>query len=239
MVQDKEIMPRDPHDKKGVDELAEANVRNEDRIALTTLAKALLSFAPGGGAIVEVINGAQAVKQSRQDKYLRMIIQDHGHLIEELHARLGVDEDLLDIVIRGLDAAQTASFEEKVRLLAAVAAGCIEEDSPNRVLARVLFQVIEVVEREHIEVLKVIRDWTPVPEGLPQEEAMKLIPNTTNIAHKLPHMRPIVGVIVNSLASLRVIKDAAAGTWFGNAGNSRYAVDELGRHLLEYLDKQE
>ncbi|MFJ9787276.1 hypothetical protein ACIRSS_47415 [Amycolatopsis sp. NPDC101161] len=72
-------------DDEAAEVLAKGNVAEEDRIAAWTAGKALLSFLPGGGAVVEVVNGIQ----------------------------FDSDEGLADLVMRGMDAAAKARFEER------------------------------------------------------------------------------------------------------------------------------
>lgn len=208
-------------------------------IAGSSVAKAALSLIPGvGGVVVEIWNGGQELQRRRQEKALQLLVDQHGIDLDELKAKLNSDEDLADIVMRGLDAARKASFSEKLDVLAAVMAGSAEEDSADRVFARVLFQVLEVVEREHIEVMLIIRDWPEVdPTLADDEEVKKNVANAQNIGDKAPHLKPVLGVIINSLESIRLIVDEAAGTWFGASGNKRYKIDELGIHLLAYLER--
>jgi len=215
---------------------AEGELAKDSKTAVSATMKAALSVIPGGGVVVEMLNGVEARAQRRQIDMLTRAIETLGEDLSTFKQKLVDDEELADLWARGMAAARATRSREKLEAFAAILSGAVDADHNQRIAGNILLRILEAIEEDHLQLMIAIQreaDKEPPAdsEGKPELAGARV----PDLEVALPHLRPLLGMLINSLVSLQLVRNVYENTWGGMEGRQVYAATDLGNRLLNAL----
>lgn len=180
-----------------------------------------------------------AIEQRREQKRqaaVAIAIKALNCELEDLKAKLESDEELADLWLRGLAAAERARMQDKLRVFGAILAAGVNASRPQRMVVGAVLRVWEDLEAEHIEILmrcEAAALEAPVP--LADGSAGRPGATPASLAQALPHLAEVMPILLSDLTRMTLIENTLANTWAGIGGEVLFVPTPLGAELLRVL----
>ncbi|MDW5322876.1 hypothetical protein [Plantactinospora sp. KLBMP9567] len=209
------------------------------KVVAGVLTKGTLSLVPGGGFVTELMHVVEQRSDRKKQEVLALAVAALQEDADALKARLEDDDELAALWLRGLSAAQVARTSEKLKVFAAILAGAVDADHHQRMVANALFRVLEQLEQEHIEVMRLVEEagaaaTSKEPDGSNGRSGATL----PWLQERLPHLTPVLPLLLATLTSLSLTRNAWENTWGGIEGRVAFVLTDLGSELLRVFRSQ-
>jgi len=198
--------------------------------------RAALEQIPAVGPVLAAANRVREQRAAdRQMKYVVELAERSDERIEDLLRRIEDDEDLSNLFWSGWQAAADARTAEKIKMLASVV-GSSSQDEHRVSEGHIILRVVRNLEPEHVAALSAIQQAAAqLPPTLGNGETGRAGADPSVLRNSLDYRDEVVGLILNDLEAMGVIRNAWAGTWCEMDGNVSMIPTDLGVEILTFL----